>query len=133
MTNICIYMENIDHKSGNFDFQISDSITVYRIRSIRQSVVKVLLGFDPGENHIENRGFVCKLTDSVQLHNLEQNSCDHGDGCLSVGQDLAPRFRGDAVVDYFNDGALFKVVFEDRGKADALSGYIVNNIGNGIG
>ena len=129
VTRIGPNIERIDHVSCQLKLQVADTMIVQRIKGVCQSVVEILPGLDTGKDHLEHRALTGQLTDAVKLHDLEQNARDHGNGCLAVGQDLSPRVGGNVLVDDLGDGAFFKVVPQDRGKADSLSLDIIDDSG----
>lgn len=129
MTDVGADLESIDHVSCQLKLQVADSVMIQRVQGVCQPVDEIRLGLDSGEDHIEHRALVGQLTDAVKLHHLEQNARDHGNRRLAMGQDLSPRIGDRVFVDNLGNGTFFKIVAQDRGKADALSPDILDDSG----
>ena len=133
MTGMGLDLKNVDHMLCDRKFQFADPMPPYRIQRVGQAVIEILLGFDSGKDDIKHRALTGEPADPVQLHDLEQDGGDHGNGRLSVCEPLSPGVRGHVLIDDIRYRAFFEVMSQDRSKADALRGNVFDGGGCIVG
>ena len=92
-----------------------------------QTVVKIIMRCDTRQKDIEHRGLPGKLAYPVQLHRLEQDTGDHGDTGLPMGEDFASGIGWHMRIDDIHNAGFFKIVRQNGSKSDRFGIDLVDD------
>jgi hypothetical protein len=127
VTGIRDDVEFADHVLSDEDLQVAQPIVEQGVESIGKSIVEILFWPYVGKDDIQDGGLGRKLNEPVELHDLEEDTGNHGNRGLAMGERLSSCVQGHVFIDDLGDAAPFIVGAQDGCKPNAFGFHTLDH------
>ncbi len=114
-------VELADHVLSDEGLKVAQSILEQGIEGIGKSIVEILLWLYVGKDDIQDSGLGRKLNEPVELHDLEEDTGNHGNRSLAMGEGLSSCVQGHVFINDLGDAAPFIIGAQDGCKPYTFS------------